>query len=253
MKRIILLIAGSLALLTSHAVSASAATLLSETFDGVTSGYSGSDPRRFGIPDIAHFGADNNWRAARFEQADNGSPAHDVGVQAYGGAGNSTPVGIAEDDGGLLISFDATMYQDITLSFDWRTFSASAGDELVVGYFVGDLTAGHPVGFVNGQIDLRPTSHGGPANGAWNWEGGGWIELFRGGPSNTFSSELLNSTAATGSSEVWLAFWMDAGEGDFAKIDNIKVNGEHRVVPLPPAIWLMGTGLLALGGLHRRS
>ena len=69
MKRGLVLIAGALALLTSHTVSASAATLLSETFDGVTSGFSGSDPRRFGIPDIDNFGADNNWFAARFEQS----------------------------------------------------------------------------------------------------------------------------------------------------------------------------------------
>ena len=252
MKRIMLLVAASVTLLGSQAASASAATLLSETFDGVTSGYSGSDPRRFGIPDIINFGADNNWHAARFEAPDNGHPKHDVGVQAYGGSSNPTPVGIAEDDGGLLISFDAALYEQITLSFDWRTFSAGSHDELVVGYFVGDLAAGHPIGFVDGQIDLRPTSHGGPANGIWNWEGGGWTELLRDGPDNGFNHETFSLELAAGAPQVWLAFWMDGGEHDFAKIDNILVTGELRAVPLPPAVWMMGSGLLALAGMRRR-
>ncbi len=253
MKKITLLIMSVLALVCAQSALATPATLLSETFDNVTNGYSGNDPRRFGLPTIADFGADNDWLAARFEYPDNGDPRHDVGVQQYGGSGNSTPVGIAEDDAGLLISFDATHYASITLSFDWRTFSAGSGDELVVGYFVGDLAAGHPVGFVDGQIDLRPTSHSGAGDGAWNWEGGGWIELFRGGPNDSFNTEVLALTQAAGASEVWLAFWMDGGEGDFAKIDNILVTGEQRVVPVPAAVWLMLSGLVGLAGLRRKN
>ena len=249
MRRLVILAATAAASLAAANVHAANVTLLSETFDGVTSGYSGSDPRRFGIPDIATFGADNDWSAARFEQPDGGDPRHDVGVQRYGGAGNDTPVGIGEDDGGLLISFDASNYVDISLTFDWRTFSAGDHDELVVGIFVGDLDAGHPEGFVDNQIDLRPTSHGGPGDGVWNWENG-WIELFRAGPSNHFSTEVLSLSAADGASEFWLAFWMDGGEHDFFKIDNILV--EAQVVPIPPALWLMGTAILGLIGLRRR-
>lgn len=250
MRRLVTLAAAAAVVLSMANANASNVTLLSETFDGVTSGYSGSDPRRFGIPDIAAFGADNDWSAARFEQPDGGSPRHDVGVQRYGGAGNDTPVGIGEDDGGLLISFDASNVEGLTLNFDWRTFSAGSGDELVVGIFVGDLDAGHPEGFIDNQIDLRPTSHGGPGNGAWNWENG-WIELFRGGPSDHFSTETISMAAADGASEVWLAFWMDGGEHDFFKIDNISVTAQ--VVPVPPALWLMGSAIVGLIGLRRRT
>ena len=251
MKRFILPTAAILTAIFGSVAIASPVTLLSETFDGVTSGYSGSDPRRFGIPDIDNFGADNDWYAARFEAPDNGEPRHDVGVQQYGGGGNNTPVGIAEDDGGLLISFDASNYENITLTFDWRTFSAGSHDRLVVGYFVGDITAGHPTGFIDREIDLRPTSHGGPADGVWNWEGGGWTQLLRAGPDNDFSSESFLLADAADASQVWLAFWLDGGEHDFAKIDNIRVTG--TVIPLPPAMWLMGSGLLALVGLRRRA
>ncbi|MDH3589056.1 MAG: VPLPA-CTERM sorting domain-containing protein [Gammaproteobacteria bacterium] len=253
MNRSILSLTAILALMFSCGAVAGPISLLSETFDSVTDGYSGDDPRRFGIPDIEHFGADNNWSAARFETPDNGEPRQDVGVQAFGGSGNSTPVGIAEDDAGLLISFDASYATNVTLSFDWRTFSAGSHDRLVVGYFVGDLTAGHPTGFVDRQIDLRPTDHGGPGDGVWNWEGGGWTELLRGGPDNDFNSEKFLLADAAGASQVWLAFWLDGGEHDFAKIDNILVTGEEMVVPLPPAVWLMGSGLLALAGLRRRN
>lgn len=233
---------------TVGAAQASTATLLHETFDGVTSGYHGSDPRRFGVPNIAAFGADNNWRAGRFEAADGGTAAQDVGVQQYGGSDNTTPVGIAEDDAGLLISFDASLYTDVTLSFDWRTFSAGSADRLVVGYFVGDLDGLHPHGFVDNQIDLRPASHGG-ADGVWNWDNG-WTELLRAAPNNSFTTETFSLLDAAGASEVWLAFWLDGGEHDFAKIDNIEVNA--RIVPVPAAVWLMASGLFGLLGLRRR-
>ena len=183
---------------------------------------------------------------------DNGTPAHDVGVQAYGGSGNSTPVGIAEDDAGLLISFDAGMYMDITLSFDWRTFSAGAHDQLVVGYFVGDITSGHPTGFVDGQIDLRPTDHGGPGDGDWNWEGGGWIELLRVGPSNSFSTEVLQSDRSC-------RLLQKSGWRSGLTVANMISPrstiswSQATLVPLPAAVWLMGSGLLALAGLRRRS
>lgn len=224
--------------------------LFYETFDNVVGGYSGSDPRRYGIPTADTFGSDENWYGARFDYPDNGIVVNDIGTQFYGGGGNVTQTGFAEDGAGMLFRVDATFYHNVVLEFDWRTFSAGADDRLVVGYFVGDLAAGHPDGFDDRVIDLRTGADGGPGDGTWNW-GSGWTELARLGPSNSFSTASFSLPAAAGASEVWIAFWMDGGEGDFAKFDNVRVFAEP--IPLPGAVWLLGSGLLALFGARRRT
>lgn len=222
--------------------------LFSESFDNVSEGFSGQDPRRYGIPTSASFDTDENWYGARFEHADGGTIAQDVGVQSYGGGGNATQTGLIEDDAGLMFRIDASVYTSVLLSFDWRTFSAGSHDRLRVGYFIGDITAGN-AGFTDRQIDLRSADQGG-IDGNFNWTQG-WNELGSFSPSNQFSSELFDLTAAAGASEVWIAFWLDGGEEDFGKIDNIMVTAQP--VPVPAAVWLFASAFAGLLGLRRRA
>jgi hypothetical protein len=80
---------------------------------------------------------------------------------------------------------------------------------------------------------------------------GNWSQLLRDAKSDGWKSESFDlPDAVENQSEVWFAFWLDNGEGDFAKVDNIKVTA--TVVPVPPAVWLFGTGLLGLVGVARR-
>ena len=208
-------------------------------------------------------GADNNWYAAVFEKDDNGYIDSDVGVQQTGGNGNNTPTGLVKDDTGLLTKFSTTGYGALTLSFDWRTFVAGSGDQLVVGYFVGDVTAGHPTGFNPWrEINLSPTFNGssaagGPSNGPWNWNpvnggttNGQWFEVFRGNASNSWDSETVTLDLAGDEEEVWIAFWLDNGNHDIGKFDNIVVMG--ALIPVPAAVWLFASGLLGLIGIGRR-
>lgn len=218
-----------------------------------------------GINDYAS-GADNDWYAAVFEQDDNGYVATDVGVQQTGGNGNNTPTGLVKDDTGLLIKFDASGLGNITLSFDWRTFAAGTGDQMIAGYFVGDLLAGHPTGFNDyREINLSNTVNGssavgGPSDGPWNWNpinGGGntgnWQELLRGNANDAWTSETFSLDLAANQSEVWIAFWLDNGNHDIGKFDNVLVTGDPiSAVPVPAAVWLFGSGLLGLVGIARR-
>ncbi len=272
-------------LLLLGASSSSAVTLLSENFEGVdgpfpsqscggscdhnvdvgvpvtsTSVYPGSVS--LGSNDYAD-GADNDWYAAVFEQDDNGFTATDVGVQETGGGSNQTHVGLAKDDSGLIIKFDASGMENVTLSFDWRTFKVGSSDKFVVGYFVGDLLAGKTNGFNDyREINLSPAGNaspqtGGGEDGSWNWDpvndgnDGDWIELLRGNASNSWDSETFSLDLADGESEVWLAFWLDNGDHDHGKFDNVLVTG-NAVVPVPAAVWLFGSGLLGLVGIARR-
>ena len=68
-----------------------AEVLLCETIENVTSGHSGGDPKRFGIPTIADFNADNDRSPARFEYPDGGRIRQDAGVQGCGASSNPTP------------------------------------------------------------------------------------------------------------------------------------------------------------------
>ncbi len=207
-------------------------------------------------------GADENWYGARFEQPGGGTIAQDVGVQKVGGGTpyNSTPTGLAEDDAGLMFRLDTTGLENIQLTFDWRTFSTGSTDRFVAGYFVGDLAAGHPYGFATDRtIDLRNAVHGG-TNGTWNWNpinGGGntgnWNELLRATSPSNWQNGNFNLSLADDASEVWVAFWLDNGENDFSKFDNVVVTADALVVvPVPAAVWLFGSGLLGLVGISRR-
>jgi hypothetical protein len=237
---------------------ASAVTVFSENFEGYTSFPNQDplfDPINAGIPKITE-GADKVWYGARFETPDNsGSIDSDLAVQKFGGGSNNTHTGRTEDDAGLLFKLNTTNYDAITLSFDWRTFKVSTNDRFVVGYHIGpisqfgactgegeagcfaDLKTALP--FYTNQNDLNPTLTG------------NWSQLLRDTKSDAWQSEsFLLPNAVENQSEVWFAFWLDNGEGDFAKVDNINVTA--TVVPIPPAVWLFGSGLLGLAAVSRR-
>jgi hypothetical protein len=209
-------------------------------------------------------GADNDWYAARFQSPSNGTILSDVGAQQVGGAtgsgasyvNNPTPVGMFQDDAGLLFKISTTGYTNITLTFDWRTFVAETTDKVTVGYFVGDLDAMHPSNFAaNRTIDLRPTSQGGPANGPGNWSnyGGSWVQLMSGSGNDLWHlNQSFNLTNANNAPEVWVAFWLNDGESDVGKVDNVVIMADQVVVPLPAAVWLFGSGLLGLVGVAQR-
>jgi hypothetical protein len=254
-----------------------ATVLFQEDFNGITTGYFFDNcggacshyiqtgvPMATGSGTTINGGADNDWYAARFQSPSNGTILSDVGAQQVGGAtgsgasyvNNPTPVGMFQDDAGLLFKISTTGYTNITLTFDWRTFVAETTDKVTVGYFVGDLDASHPSNFAaNRTIDLRPTSQGGPANGPGNWSnyGGSWVQLMSGSGNDLWHlNQSFNLTNANNAPEVWVAFWLNDGESDVGKVDNVVIMADQVVVPLPAAVWLFGSGLLGLVGVAQR-
>ncbi len=107
-------------------------------------------------------------------------------------------------------------------------------------------------------IDLRNKLHGG-TDGPWNWNPitggntGNWNELLRATSPRNWRNGNFNLSLADDASEVWVAFWLDNGENDFSKFDNVVVTADALVVvPVPAAVWLFGSGLLGLVGISRR-
>lgn len=228
-------------------------TLFNETFNGYTSfpdQIPSNDYVNKGIPEISE-GASELWFGVRFQTGD-GTINSDLAVQKFGDysginppsnpAGNATPVARFEDDAGIVLRINTTGYNNIKLDFDWRTFSTDSGDKVTVGYYVGEI--GFNTG-ANRFMDLTPT---GP-NSAYQWAN--WTQLMSQGDGGyPFEHETFNLTAANNAGVVYVAFWLNDGEGDYGKLDNVCITG--TLVPEPTTLSL---GLLGLGWLafRRRS
>jgi hypothetical protein len=255
--------------LVSATGSASAITLFSEDFEGYTSfpdEAPNNDEINAGIPKISE-GASEIWYGARFEDPDSGSGSSasinsDLAVQNYGDAfsapcygDNCTHTGRVEDDAGLLFKVDATNMTGLTLSFDWRTYSANSGDKVVVGYRIGSI-GGFGTCTGNGEAgcfaDLRNSMPWYTTQTGTSLTGN-WTQLMRANADSDWNSETFSLTGADDASEVWVAIWLDNGEGDFAKFDNVVVTA----TPVPEAetyaMMLAGLGLVGFMVSRRRS
>jgi hypothetical protein len=215
-----------------------------------------------GVPTVAK-GADSPlWLGARFEAFDDNPISKDVGVQKFGGGGNNTPVGRAGDEAGLVLRLDLAGLTNVTLDFEWRTFLADVPDRFVVAYYVGDGTefqAGG-LGMPNGTYDWYsdPDLGGGVMDrdsGTGNsWYQDNWVELMRTSGSNSFSSEHFDLPVED--DVVYVAFWMDDGNMDFVKIDDVMVMADplppSGSIPEPSSAVLFLVGASVLGWCRRR-
>ena len=243
-----MLLLGVLVLSLSAALAhATGVEIFHESFDNVT-GFSGHDPINPGLPQMSE-GADELWYGARFEYFDGGTVEQDLAVQQFGGGGNSTPVGRFEDDAGLVIKLDTSLLTDANLSFDWRNFDVDTPpaneDDIVVGYTTLDLDsffdANRIADFYN-----DPNAGNGDNSQAEAWWANNWTELLRADGQTNFKHEQFSLPSE---SELWVAFWIDNGEHEFIKLDNVWISGE--LIPEPTSFALMGMGLV-LAGTSRR-
>lgn len=249
----------SLLLGFSAANNAQAVTLFSENFEGYTSFSGLVDPVNPGIAKLSE-GAQQTWYGARFEGTDTflstystkASIDADLAIQKFGGlpilSTNTTHTGRVADDAGMLFKISTVGYSSVNLNFDWRTFKSETTDRLVVGYHVGsiadfggDFTGSACAG--NGEAGCYADLRSGSTSAANAWTTG-WTELMRVSSSNSWSAASFDLSAAAGNAEVYVAFWMDNGNGDYAKFDNVLVTA----TPVPEAdtyaMLLAGLGLV---------
>ncbi len=202
-------------------------------------------------------GAKEKWYGARFEDSGNTASSinDDLAVQNYGSINrpddpnaNYTHVGRFEDDAGLVFKVSTLGFTDVNLSFGWRTYQVESTDVVRVGYRTADPGFGTCDG--NGSsgcfADLRTGA------GAWT----SWNAFTLSDPSpkgNSNNWMLENFLIPANQPEIWVAFWLDNGEGDIGKIDNVLMSATPvSAVPLPGALWLLASGFLGLLGVARR-
>lgn len=261
--------AGALAALVTMASGGSvhAAPLFSEDFEGyasfptvvntyfgVPAGHptSGTVQERIngGLPLLTE-GTKEIWYGARFEDLSAGNGTinalnGDLAVQNYGSINrpddpnaNYTHVGRFEDDAGLAFHLDTTGMGSVVLTFDWRTYNVESGDVVRVGYRSGNPGFGTCAGA--GESGCYADLRTGP--GAWSsWSA---LTLSDANPKGNNNSWLHETFALPGdTADLWVAFWLDDGEGDIGKIDNITVTGiPITPVPVPAAAWLLVSAL----------
>jgi hypothetical protein len=221
-----------------------ASLLFSENFNGYTSfpdQIPVGDPANAGLPSISE-GANYDWYGARFQTTFTGSIDSDLAVQQSGGNTPDSPVGRFEDDAGILFRVNTVGYQDVVLQFDWRTFQAEGADRFVAGYYVGniDFTTDAPDGPFDNRVRNFATS--GPA---WS----SWTELVR-GKDEAWRTVAFN--LPSGQTNVWVAFWLDDGEGDYGKVDNISVVGTSVPEPTLASLFVLGAGLFLMRHMRSR-
>jgi hypothetical protein len=234
---------------------ASALTLFSEDFDGYTS-FPNQNPSgdyvNLGLPKVSE-GADETWYGVRFEQTGCSGPCigdgtasgidADLFIQQYGDSFdgqsgiNNTPVGRFEDDAGLILQISTVGFLDAQLDFDWRTFDTGSGDLVKVGYYA----SASPISFTSynggGYLDAR--------TGTYRWSN--WTQLMSDGQQGTFEHETF--ALPDGVAYLYVAFWMDDGEQDFGKIDNVVVSA----IPEPGTLALLAIALAGVGAARRRA
>ncbi len=249
-------IVAALAATTFFAISpVSADILFEEDFDGYThfpDAFPGGDPVNFGVA-LNSEGAINDWYGARFEQPDGAIDPNpitdihlDLAVQRIPGGGrpDPDPVGRAGDDAGMLFKISTLGYENVQLTYDYRTFLADSGDKAVVAFTTADLDPFFPGGAGTiADIFGDPNGGNGQMVGDSNpYYEATFTELMRAGASNSWKTKT--KTLPSDEPEVWVAFWIDNGDSDFMKFDNITVTAD--LIPEPTSFMLLGLGGLIL-------
>jgi hypothetical protein len=133
-----------------------------------------------------------------------------------------------EDDSGIFFEINTAGYTNVSLDFDWLTRNAYGSDFVQVGYTTTDMS-GY---FTDGETNTILS---------------GFFTTFNLGTSDTWQSYSMDLPDAD---SVWVFLALNDGEGNYGKFDNISVNGSP--VPIPGAVWLLGSGLVGLVGLRRK-
>jgi hypothetical protein len=238
--------------MSNHAADAQSSTVFNEDFEGYSSFPDQNPVLDFVNNGIAQKseGAKEIWYGGRFQTSDGGTIDSDLAVQKLGGGTDNTHVGRMADDAGLLFHISTLSLTDVKLSFDYRTFLTESTDKIVVGFYTGSLKFGACTG--NGEAgcyrDFLNQDFGGNQTAATTWWNTQWTQIVsdQGSSWKSVNNYLLPSNQQ----DVWVAFWLNNGNGDFGKIDNIKVLASTVPEPVSSALFL--TGGMALSAVRMR-
>lgn len=178
----------------------------------------------------------SGWSAGRFQSGD-GATIDEIGLFSSGGG---TLFAGFEDDAGILFHINTVGLTDVNLSFDWRTFDTDSGDSFEAGYYAGDISGDFNAQHVADFQGLHGSS----------WYSNFWTSIAS-GRSGSFIN--VNYLLPSGVSDLWVAFWLNNGDGDIGLLDNVLVtaNGNGNEIPEPATILLFSAGLIGAARFRR--
>lgn len=207
-------------------------SLFCEDFEGYTSFSNSQNP---GLPLVSE-GAKGTWYGGRMAPGE-GTIDSDLAVLRLPSVyPNNVTFGQFQDDAGLLFRVSTVGIANPVLSFQWKTHNTESTDRFTAGYYLGNIN------FVNDTPDGGPNEnliHRFDVDGpAWS----NWTQLLSDRNENSWSSASYPLPA--NKPDMWVAFWMNNGNGDMGKVDNILVTPE----PSTAALALLGV----VAACHRR-
>ena len=146
-----------------------------------------------------------------------------------------------DDDAGIFLNVSTLGYENVSFKFRWYTDNAWRDDWAEFGVYYGDLSEYFNDGFSN--TNLRSLFEG--ANGN--------IEKL--GLSKDSNWVYESFSLASNTEDIWIYLAINDGEGTKAFFDNLAICGTEMPpsqVPIPGAVWLLGSGLVGLAGLKRK-
>lgn len=189
----------------------------------------------------------SGWHGGQF-QAGVRPTLSNIGVVSGGplvfGSGK---VGWFADDAGILVELNTVGFDQVFLSFQWRTVNTNYGDAFKAGYYNGDIDGDFGANNVAPLYALH-----GPFwfNNSWTTIASGLV----GGNGNWVTNYILPG----GVEHLWLAFWFNdarlSGGWDcaYGVVDNITVTGNGNPIPEPATLLLFGSGMLGALGVSSR-
>lgn len=148
----------------------------------------------------------NDWSAAHFEPHDGGTPSVDVYAlsqpAAYGATGYSA---VLEDDVAIYHEVDTTGYENIEFEYCRKTHSVGTNDRLKVGWKEA------PLGAITSSLTYWDNN--------WNQ-----LESMQ---SSSWSCTSFSLGSNAEDTTIYIAFFLDNGENDFGKVDEVRVTGDR--------------------------
>ena len=185
------------------------------------------------------------WTKAKFEYG--GKNIHkDVNIKPFL---NHSYTGHFQDDKGWMFRFDTTNLADVEMTWRWATDKTNGDDRMRAGYTLGSTEIGDTGLTMEEELGSSPETydfyaHFSGVGPAQSWFLNSWTNFDLANDGQSDDEWRLRTDPLPSNEIIYVAFWLDNGNGTEGYIDNVRITGAAIASPLPAAAWM---GMAVLG------